>query len=157
MANPSRPLLLLHLLLLRHPSRRAAASCTSSQAAPPLSPRAAAPCPLPLHLTWLGEALSDGVLHHQRHHNRRGAEIHLAISTLLAGSRRRRSTSSRTCGYRGGAAPCGTSSDWTSRKYISSRLDESSCGDRLANPCTDKTRLLIFKGKRLDLTFATFV
>ena len=32
------------------------------------------------------------------------------------------------------------------------RLDESSCGDLLANPCTDKTRLLIFEGKRLDLT-----
>ena len=89
--------------------------------APPLSPegcrhhlhhsccttpsrRAAAPCPpIPLLLLGLAKPCSWR-LHHQRHHNRRGAEIHLAISTLLAGSRSWRSTSSLTCGYRGGAA-----------------------------------------------------
>ena len=87
----------------RHPSRRAAAISSTKAAAPSLV------VGLLHHLLSLSSCLAwrshaRGDLHHQRHHNRRGAEIHLAISTLLVGSRRRRSTSSCTCGYRRGAA-----------------------------------------------------
>ena len=44
---------------------------------------------LPLLVPWLRRSHARGDLHHQRHHNRRGAEIYLATPSLLAGSRRR--------------------------------------------------------------------
>ena len=57
MANPSRTPLLLHLHLLRHPSRRATASYTSSLAAPPLDVELLHHVLSPSPLAWLGEAL----------------------------------------------------------------------------------------------------
>ena len=56
--DPPAHHLLLHLTLAAPLSpRRAAATTISTIAAPPLCPRAAAPCSSPSPLAWLGEAL----------------------------------------------------------------------------------------------------
>ena len=85
------PPMLLHLHLLRHPSQRAAASCISSTKAAASTLDVGLLLHLLLSLSsclaWRSPARGD--LHHQRRHNRRGAEIYLATSSSLAGSRRR--------------------------------------------------------------------
>ena len=81
-ANPSHAPRSTSTSLLRHLSRRAAAPTS------PSPPRA-----------WLRRSPARGDLHHQHHHNRRGAEIYLATSSSLAGSRR-------------GHLHRGASSDW---------------------------------------------
>ena len=69
---------LLHHHLLRHPSPRRAAAITSTiVAAPPLDIGLLLHHLLPLLLPWLWRSHARGArgdLHHQRHHNRRGAE-----------------------------------------------------------------------------------
>ena len=106
-------------------------------AAPPLSST-------PHHLlllslpTPLGEALSD--LHHT-HHATVVVLLISSLSTTSCGIKNVESSSSCTCGSLGGVARAALG------QYISSRLDESSCGDRLANPCLDKTRSVFFEGE----------
>ena len=65
------------------PSRRAAAISSTKAAAPPLAVGLLHHLLVLLLVPWLRRSPARGNLHHQRHHNRRGAEIHLAISTLL--------------------------------------------------------------------------
>ena len=66
-------------------------SYTSSLVAPPLAVGLLLRHLLVLLLLpWLRRSHARGDLHHQRHHNRRGAEIYLATSLSLAGSRRGR-------------------------------------------------------------------
>ena len=133
---------------------------------PPRSTPLATPPPCPKGLLRLLLSLSSCLAwrsparrgpHHQCHQNRRGAEIYLATSSSLAGSRSGRLHRAVRVDTAEVLPVVALRQIGSSRKYISSRLDESSCGDRLANPCTDKTRFLIFKGKRLDLIFATFI
>ena len=145
-ANPSRTPLLLHLHLLRHLFRRAAAISTSSIAVPPLPPGGLPPS-TPSPLAWLGEAMLVETTPSTPPQPSWCRDLSSHV-LLACGIKERTSTSSRTtpCG-----TPCGIKDTaevlplvalhWigSSRKYISSRLDESSCGDRQINPCIDKT------------------